>query len=177
MQQQQHILTRQIACETMQLPDEPTEEDIIYAAYLEKKGFKKPAAEKKKKSLYLIFDMEKDKFKPWPTFLCNTVPNFEGENMLVGAHDLIIKSTHYADTIEANNFGPSDSIMESIFEYVDNLEKYRDDIIDFEFNLPRTDGLTKDNMLYNINHALKRIKKIYNKWKEDYPTYMNCWSL
>lgn len=147
----------------------PTEEDIIYAKYRAKMGYPKFILQKPK-TLFLIFDISDTNFnKSLPKFLGNSVPNYEGENLLVGAHDLVIHSIHYADVISVNRFYPRSSVIKSIYDYQEKLEKYRDDIIDFEFTSPRTDGLTKENILYNINHALKLFKNIFKKWHQDSP--------
>lgn len=147
----------------------PTEEDLIYRAYKAAKGERLKEKEVKvEKSLYLIFDVEKGK---WPNYLSHTIDNYTGENMLSYAHDLILKSVSYAYTITNNNFAPRSGIVETVHEYQDELEKYRDDIIDYEFKLSRTDGLTKENILYNINHVLKLFKNIFKKWEEEFPFF------
>jgi hypothetical protein len=74
--------------------------------------------------------------------------DYRGENMLVGANNLNNFVKHYLDS---RRFDPV-----ALEEYKLDLEEYIRDIKDYNF-APRTDNLTKEGILIDLNENLKRI--------------------
>ena len=85
----------------------------------------------------------------------NLPPNYEGENMLIGANDLNNRIKSYMDMLdEEGSFPDSKGILD---EYILDIEDYIPDIERYNF-APRDDRLTKEGILVDLGINLERVK-------------------
>ena len=83
------------------------------------------------------------------------VPNYNGENMLVGANLLYIKIKNFINEHEGNQ-SDSGFVRYMLVEYLKDIDEYITDISAYEF-APRSDNLTKEGILIDLENTKVRI--------------------
>lgn len=76
--------------------------------------------------------------------------DYNGDNMLIGANNLNNEIKQYLET------GRDASVLE---DYKLDLEEYLNDIPPYNFS-PRSDNLTKEGILTDLNENLRRINQL-----------------
>jgi hypothetical protein len=86
------------------------------------------------------------------------VPNYNGENMLVGANLLYIKIKNFINEHEGNQ-SDSGFVRYMLVEYLKDIDEYITDITAYDF-APRTDNLTKEGILIDLENMKVRINNL-----------------
>ena len=83
------------------------------------------------------------------------IPNYSGENMLVGANSLYIRAKNFVELYERNPSIPPD-VLFTLREYLNDINRYIRDISAYNF-APRSDNLTKEGILIDLENMKVRI--------------------
>jgi hypothetical protein len=83
------------------------------------------------------------------------VPNYNGENMLVGANLLYIKIKNFINEHQGDQSN-SGFVRYMLVEYLKDIDEYIRDITAYNF-APRTDRLTKEGILIDLENTKTRI--------------------
>jgi hypothetical protein len=90
--------------------------------------------------------------------------DYNGENMLIGANNLNNEVKQYLDSV-SSGANISEDTMNILTEYRMDIEEYIPDITDYEF-APRSDGLTKEGILIDLNENLQQINQTLSNMQQ-----------
>jgi hypothetical protein len=90
--------------------------------------------------------------------------DYNGENMLIGANNLNNEIRQYLDSISSDANVREDT-LHTLEEYILDIDEYITDISAYEF-APRSDDLTKEGILADLNANLQQINQTISNMQQ-----------
>ncbi len=90
--------------------------------------------------------------------------DYNGENMLIGANNLNNEIKQYIYSVSSGDNIREDT-LHTLEEYILDIDEYIRDITDYDF-APRSDGLTKEGILIDLNENVQQINQTISNMQQ-----------